>query len=46
MGQHKSLGGLSFAQIEAAGHMVPLDNPAPVMGIVSKMVDEIVAERR
>ena len=32
-GQVRSGGGLTFAAVEGAGHMVPMDQPAAVSGI-------------
>lgn len=38
MGQWKSHGGLTFAQIEDAGHMVPLDQPAAGAWVLNKVL--------
>jgi len=38
MGQWKSHGGLTFVQIEDAGHMVPLDQPAAGAWVMNKML--------
>jgi len=46
LGQQKSYGGLTFIQIENAGHMVPQDQPAASAYVVNTLVSKIVEKRR
>ena len=41
IGQWKASGGLSWYQIDGAGHMVPLDAPAAALGVLERLVREI-----
>lgn len=37
-GSYKSSGGLSWVQVQGAGHMVPLDNPAAAMFAINTLI--------
>jgi carboxypeptidase C (cathepsin A) len=40
-GQIKQFGGLSFIQIENAGHMVPMDQPAASAMVIKTLLDQV-----
>jgi carboxypeptidase C (cathepsin A) len=40
-GQYKSSGGLTFIQVEQAGHMVPLDQPAASSAVITGVLNGI-----
>lgn len=40
-GQSKSYGGLTFIQVSAAGHMVPLDQPAAADAAIRTLLKQI-----
>ncbi len=42
LGQVKSGGGLSFLQVEGAGHLVPMDQPLAVSSIYASAVSNII----
>jgi carboxypeptidase C (cathepsin A) len=41
VGQYKSVAGLTFIQVESAGHMVPLDQPIAAAYAINSILDTI-----
>lgn len=40
-GQAKTFGGLTWIQVESAGHMVPLDQPAAALVALNQLLDQL-----
>jgi len=45
MGQQKSVGGLTFIQIENAGHMVPQDQPSASAFAINSIIGQLTSSK-